>query len=356
MGCRIGFPSPLFTLRRPPNISWATAARPWAVAGSKLWLTDFLKGSLAFQGFLISDYKALNQIDTSYKKSIDVSINSGINMVMVPDKYREFIALLTELVNEERVPMSRINDAVTRIMRVKMAMELMDSVYDYHADRQLEKTFGSAEHRFVARVAVRESMVLLKNENKTLPMSKWAHRIVVAGKSANNIGVQSGGWTIGWQGGAGDITTGGTTILQAVRNAVSHGTEVMYSPNATHSEGADAIVLVIGEQPYAEMKGDRTELALDSLDQAALDHAHASNVPVVVVVISGRPIDIAPALANASAVLAAWLPGTEGDGVADVLFGDYHPTGKLSYTWPRSAQGSAESRNPLFPFGFGLTF
>ncbi|MDB4915076.1 MAG: glycoside hydrolase family 3 domain protein [Gemmatimonadetes bacterium] len=329
------------------------------VSGDRHLLTDVLKGELNFNGFLISDYKAVNQVHSDYKTAIGISINAGMDMVMVPEHYQEFIALLTELVQEGRVPMSRIDDAVTRILRVKFAMGLMEPGYDPHADHALEQRFGSAEHRAVARQAVRESAVLLKNERGALPLSRSARRIHVVGRSADDIGIQSGGWTIFWQGKAGNITTGGTTVLSAIRAGAGRGTQVTYSADGSGAAGADVVVVVVGEGPYAEMKGDRLELALDASDRQALANARAANSPVVVVVISGRPLDIAPVLADASAVLAAWLPGTEGGGVADVLFGDYRPTGKLSFTWPRSVDQtvrSAAGRDPLFPFGFGLTY
>lgn len=330
------------------------------VSGDRHLLTDVLKGELGFKGFLISDYAAVNQLHPDYKTAIGISINAGMDMVMVPEHYPEFIDLLTQLVQEGRVPMRRIDDAVTRILRVKFAMGLMEPTYDFHADRSLEQRFGSAEHRAVARQAVRESMVLLKNERRALPLSKTARRIHVAGKSADDIGVQSGGWTIFWQGKAGPVTTGGTTVLSAIRAAAGRGTQVTYSADGSGAAGADAVVVVVGEQPYAEMRGDRLELALDPSDRQALANARASNLPVIMVIISGRPLDIAPVLSDANAVLAAWLPGTEGGGVADVLFGDYRPTGKLSFTWPRSvdhaSRNAVDPRDALFPFGFGLTY
>ena len=329
------------------------------VSGDRHLLTDVLKGELGFKGFLISDYRAVDQVHPDYKAAISISINAGMDMVMVPDRYPEFIARLTELVNEGRVPMSRIDDAVTRILRVKFAMGLMAPKYDSRADRALEQRFGSTEHRAVARQAVRESVVLLKNERGALPLAKTAKRIHVAGKSADDIGVQSGGWTIFWQGKAGDITTGGTTILSAVRQGAGRGTQVTYSADGTGAAGADAVVVVVGEQPYAEMQGDRTDLALDDADRAAVANARASGIPVTVVVISGRPVILGSVLDDAAAVVAAWLPGTEGAGVADVLFGDYKPTGKLSYAWPRSMQQvprKTAARDVLFQFGFGLTY
>ena len=329
------------------------------VSGDRHLLTEVLKGELGFQGFLISDYRAVDQVHPDYKSAIAISINAGMDMVMVPDRYAEFITKLTELVNEGRVPMSRIDDAVARILRVKLAMGLLDPNYDFHADRALEARFGSREHRAVARRAVRESMVLLKNERGTLPLSKSSRRIHVAGRAANDIGMQAGGWTIFWQGKAGDITTGGTTILSAIKQAVGQGTQVSYSVDGSGAAGADAVVVVVGEAPYAEMRGDKLDLSLDAADRAAVSNARAAGVPVTVVVISGRPLMLGPVLDEASAIVAAWLPGTEGTGVADVLFGDYKPSGKLSYTWPRS-MGQLPRRDgagePLFPFGFGLTY
>jgi beta-glucosidase len=330
------------------------------VSGDRHLLTDLLKGELGFQGFLISDYRAVDQLHPDYKTAIAMAINAGMDMVMVPDRYREFIAQLTANVTDGRVPMSRIDDAVTRILRVKLAMGLMEPSYDPRADRALEQAFGSAAHRAVARQAVRESMVLLKNERGALPLSKSVRHIHVAGKNADDIGNQSGGWTIDWQGKSGSVTSGGTTILAAIRQAVGPGTLVTSSADAAGAAGADAVVVVIGETPYAEMKGDRLDLALDSADRAAVANARASKTPVIVVVVSGRPVVLGPVVDQADAIVAAWLPGTEGAGVADVLFGDYRPTGKLSYSWPRSMQqvprSAPASRDPLFALGFGLTY
>lgn len=330
------------------------------VSGSRYLLTEVLKGELGFRGFLISDYNALDQVHPDRKTGIAMSINAGMDMVMVPERYREFITLLTENVREGRVSMARVDDAVTRILRVKLAMGLLDPGYDYRADRALEQRFGSAAHRAVARQAVRQSLVLLKNERSTLPLAKGARRIHVAGKSADDVGNQSGGWTISWQGKSGAVTTGGTTILSAMRRAVGPGTQVTYSADGTGGTGADAVVVVVGETPYAEMQGDRLDLALDSADRVAVTNARAANVPLTVVVLSGRPLVLGSVLGQADAIVAAWLPGSEGAGVTDVLFGDYKPTGRLSFAWPRAMTGvpasAAAARNPLFPLGFGLTY
>jgi beta-glucosidase len=331
------------------------------VSGHKQLMTDILKRELRFDGFLISDYNAIDQITKDYKEAIAVSINAGMDMVMVPQRYREFHELLVALVKEGRVPQSRIDDAVTRILRVKFAMGMMDRNRSQLADRNLHSTFGSAAHRQVARECVRASLVLLKNSRRALPLRKTARHIHVAGKSADDIGNQCGGWTIDWQGKSGDVTTGGTTILQAIQTAVSKQTRVTHSKDGAGGEGADVGVVVIGETPYAEGLGDREDLSLAPEDVAAVENLKRAGLPVVAVLVTGRPVILEPILARCDAVVAAWLPGTEGQGVADVLFGDYRPTGKLSFSWPRSnAQlpiNVGDRRyNPLFRYGFGLTY
>ena len=329
-------------------------------SGSKRLLTDILKTELGFEGFLISDYNALDQLPGDRRAQVKQSINAGMDMVMVPEKYKEFYAALKDLAEKGEVPMARVDDAVLRILRVKIAMGLMDPARSSLADRSLQARFGSPAHREVARRAVRQSLVLLKNEKKTLPLSKTAKRIVVAGKNADDIGNQCGGWTIDWQGKSGPIVPGGTTILAALK-AAAKGGEVTLSADGTGAMGADVAVVVAGEKPYAEFFGDREDLALDKDDLAAIANVKKAGIPVVVVVVSGRPLILGDALGQADAVVAAWLPGTEGQGVADVLFGDYKPTGKLSFTWPRTmAQipinvGDA-AYDPQFPFGFGLTY
>jgi beta-glucosidase len=331
------------------------------VSGIKRLLTDILKEELGFEGFLISDYKAVNQITSDYKEAIGISINAGMDMVMVPTDYEQFFNLLRELVKEGKVPLSRIDDAVTRILRVKFAMGLMDKGRSPLADRRLHKTFGSAGHRQVARECVRQSLVLLKNEKRTLPLSKKLARIHVGGKSADDIGNQCGGWTIDWQGKSGDVTTGGTTILKAIQNTVSNATKVTASKDGTGANGADVGIVVVGETPYAEGVGDRDDLTLAAADVTAINKMKQAGIPVVVVLLSGRPMIINDALSQCDAFIAAWLPGTEGQGVADVLFGDYKPTGKLSFTWPRSMAQipinvGDKDYDPLFKYGFGLTF
>jgi beta-glucosidase len=330
-------------------------------SGDKHLLTDILKRDLGFQGFLISDYNAIDQVDRDFKKAIGISINAGMDMAMVPSKYKEFIANLKQLVEEGVVPMARIDDAVTRILRVKFAMGLMDPKRSQLADRSLHKTFGSAEHRLVAREAVRQSLVLLKNQNQVLPLKKTAARIHVGGKSADDLGNQCGGWTIDWQGKSGAVTPGGTTVLAAIRQAAGKGTQVTFSKDGTGATGATVGVVVIGERPYAEGNGDRTDLALAQEDVDAVANMKAAGIPVVVILFSGRPMILGGVLDQADAVVAAWLPGTEGEGIADVLFGDFRPTGKLSFAWPRSMAQVArhpgdKEYDPLFGFGYGLSY
>jgi beta-glucosidase len=331
------------------------------LSGSKRLLTEILKQELGFQGFLISDYRAIGQITKDFKSAIEISINAGMDMAMEPTDYRRFIALLRELVNEGKVPISRIDDAVTRILRVKFAMGLMDKNRSPLADRSLHRSFGSADHRRVARECVRQSLVLLKNEKKILPLSKKIARIHVGGRSADDIGNQCGGWTIDWQGKSGNITTGGTTILKAIQETVSPATKVTSSADGSGASGAEVGIVVVGELPYAEGRGDREDLSLSIEDTNAISNMKRANIPLVVVLLSGRPMIVNDALAQADAFVAAWLPGTEGHGITDVLFGDYKPTGKLSCSWPRSMTqipinvGDADY-DPLFRYGFGLTY
>jgi beta-glucosidase len=330
-------------------------------SGSKRLLTEILKDELGFEGFLISDYGAIDALPGDYKYKIAMSINAGMDMVMVPQRYEEFFAKLKEGAQDGTVPMPRIDDAVRRILRVKIAMGLMDKNHSQLADRALWKQFGSPEHRAVARDAVRQSLVLLKNEHGALPLAKTAKRIQVAGKSGDDLGNQCGGWTITWQGSSDNVTPGGTTVLQAIRKAVSKETKVTFAADGKGAEGADVGVVVIGEKPYAEMNGDRSDLSLAPEDVAAVENMKAAGIPVVVVLLSGRPMIIDKIIDKVDAFVAAWLPGTEGDGVADVLFGDYKPAGKLSFSWPRSMAQVTVHRgdanyDPLYKYGYGLSY
>jgi beta-glucosidase len=325
--------------------------------GNRHLLTDVLKGELGFTGFVVSDWAGIDQLPGDYESDVETAIGAGIDMVMVPDRYPEFISTLRRLVESGRVPMDRVDDAVRRILRQKIRLGLFEHP---HADRSLLPRVGSDEHRQLAREAVQRSLVLLKNDGAVLPLSKMAGRIHVAGKNADDLGNQCGGWTITWQGSSGAITTG-TTILGGIRSAVLSGTAVTYARDGAGAAGADVGIVVVGETPYAEGVGDRADLSLDAEDVAAAQAVHASGIPTVVVLVSGRPMILGPVLAEADALVAAWLPGTEGEGVADVLFGDVAPTGRLSHSWPRSmAQVPVNvgdtDYDPLFPYGYGLSW
>lgn len=328
-------------------------------------ITDVLKGELGFRGIVVSDWAAIDQVATDYRRAIEISINAGLDMVMIPNgpdkpnNYVEFIEKLRDLVTSGRVDRSRIDDSVRRILRIKVESGLFEHPF---SDRALLEAIGSDAHRQVARECVRKSLVLLKNEGHALPLSRSMKRLHVAGRAADDLGMQCGGWTIDWQGKRGAVTRGGTTILAAVKAAVAPVTEVTYSADGSNADGADAILVVVGEEPYAEMKGDRKDLSLAPEDLAVVEKARATGRPVITVLFSGRPLILGAALESSRALIAAWLPGTEGQGVTDVLFGDSRPTGRLPHTWPRSMDqvpanaAETDRGRPLFPFGFGLDY
>lgn len=325
------------------------------VHGSKALFTDLLKDELGFEGFVISDWAAINELPGTYRQQIVASVNAGFDMIMVPDDYETFIPTLTSAIEAGEIPMERVDDAVSRILKVKFELGLFENPM---TDRSLFSEIGSDEHRAVARQAVRESMVLLKNENAVLPISKSAAKVHVSGRFADNLGFQLGGWSIFWQGGSGDITEG-TSILEGIREV--YDGEVTFNEQGFNVAGADVAIAVIGEEPYAEGAGDRDDLSLSLQDVNVVRNLKATGVPVVVIIVCGRPLIIDDILENADAIIAAWLPGTEGDGVADVVFGDYAPTGKLSNSWPRTMEQvpinvGDPGYDPLYEYGYGLTY
>ncbi len=324
-------------------------------------ITDVLKGELGFTGFVVSDWNAIDQIDGQPGFTADevrIAINAGLDMIMVPNDWRRFITLLRDEAQAGRVPLARIDDANRRILTKKFELGLFEHPF---TDRSWTGSVGSDAHRGLARQAVRESQVLLKNKFGVLPLPRTAPKFFVAGKNADDIGNQSGGWTISWQGSSG-ATTPGTTILQGIRAAVAPGTTVAYNRDGFGIDDSyKAAIAVVGETPYAEGMGDRPgSMGLDSGDLTVLSRLKAAGVPVVVVLVSGRPLDIAAQLGDWDALVAAWLPGTEGAGVADVLFGGYDPTGTLPVTWPASASQEpinvGDGKPALFPFGAGQRF
>ncbi|MFP4163881.1 MAG: glycoside hydrolase family 3 N-terminal domain-containing protein [Chitinispirillaceae bacterium] len=323
--------------------------------GHKYLISDILKDELGFGGFVVSDWDAIDTLSPDYKDAVKISINAGIDMVMAPSAFADFTQHLKSLVNENEVPIERVDDAVRRILNVKYRMGLFEKPL---AKREYIDRIGSPEHREIARECVRQSLVLLKNENELLPLPKEGKKIVVGGSHADDVGLMCGGWTMEWQGMSGDIE-GGTSILNAMVNTVSDPDLV--SQGHSFDPDADVFVLVFGELPYAEYSGDRESLSLESADIDLAKQYHEAGIPVVGVLISGRPLIITDILPYTSAFMAAWLPGTEGQGVADVLFGDHAPTGKLSHSWPRDMNqipvnvGDADY-DPLFEYGYGLSY
>lgn len=330
-------------------------------------ITEVLKGQLGFTGIVISDWNGADALNTSdYSYSLKTAINAGIDMFMEPTNWKTkgFFSTVINLVNTNQVAQSRIDDAVTRILRVKFESGVFESPY---ADRSLlsNGSFGGAAHREIAREAVRKSATLLKNDNSILPLSKDS-RVFVAGAKADDMGYQCGGWTISWQGSSGDITTG-TTILDGIRDAVTNSSNVTYSADGSGAAGNDVAIVVVGESPYAEWFGDAgtdqpiANLDLGIEDQSVVDTVKSSGVPTIVIMLSGRPMNITSRLGDWKGFIAAWLPGTEGEGLADVIFGDYDFSGKLPVSWPASFDSTGikvnagdSSYHPLFPFGYGL--
>jgi beta-glucosidase len=327
--------------------------------GHKHLITDVLKGELGFQGLVVSDWNGIDELPGTPLQHIEQAVNAGIDMMMVPDKYREFIDGMKQNVKDGRIPLARIDDAVRRILTIKFRLGLFERPF---GDPSQRARIGSAEHRAVARQAVRESQVLLVNRSNTLPIKSTVSRIAVLGKAADDIGLQCGGWTISWQGASGPVTEG-TTVLQAIRKAAPKAS-ITHVRAGDSVPAADVAVVVIGEPPYAEMKGDRKDLQLDPADVEAVRAAKKAGLPVVVILFSGRPLILEPILQDADALIAAWLPGSEGDGIADVLFGAYNPTGKLSVTWPRTMSqvpinvgpNGEKPQGALFDYGFGLRY
>lgn len=324
--------------------------------GHKYLITDVLKGELGFDGFVVSDWQAIDQLEGDYASDIEKSINAGIDMVMVPYDYTNFINTLKTVVQNGLITEERIDDAVRRILTQKFKLGLFENPL---SDRNLISSVGTEEHREVARQCVRESLVLLKKKDGVLPIPKSDVNIFLAGSHANNIGNQCGGWTISWQGSSGNITRG-TTVMFALIEALQSG-QVYYSEDGDFENlEADYSVVVIGETPYAEGAGDRTDLTLSMSDIKLVKKMKALGKPVVVILMSGRPMIVEPILHYADAIFAAWLPGTEGSGITDVLLGDYQPKGLLSHSWPRSMDQipvniGDEDYDPLYEYGFGIT-
>ncbi|NEA36330.1 glycoside hydrolase family 3 N-terminal domain-containing protein [Streptomyces sp. SID13031] len=334
----------------------ATISGPQKMHGDAALINGTLKQQLGFKGFVISDWAAIDQLPGDYPSDIRTSINAGLDMIMVPSNYQGFTQGLTDEVTAGRVTQARVDDAVSRILTEKFKLGLFEHPY---SDQTRLGTVGSPANRAVGREAAAKSQVLLKNDGNLLPLAPTA-KVYVAGSNANDLGNQLGGWSITWQGGSGNTTTG-TTILDGIKQVAPTAT---FSQDASAPlDGHDVGVVVVGEKPYAEGIGDVGNnghtLALSAADKAAVDKVCAA-MKCVVLDVSGRPQVVADQLGKINALVASWLPGTEGAGVADVLFGKRPFSGRLPVTWPKSeAQqpinvGDA-AYDPQYPYGWGLT-
>jgi beta-glucosidase len=378
------------------SVDWTEdgVGNPINMHGNRELISGWLKDKVGFDGFVISDYNGIDHIGGDFHTNVVTGVNAGIDMFMQPSNFRDFITTLVAAVNADEVPVARIDDAVSRILTKKFQLGLFEHPL---TDRTDIGQIGSPQHRAVARRAVAESQVLLKNDHRALPLRSnrggWGHGhgkkhghgngwndrgpIYVAGSNSDNIGNQAGGWTLTWQGGSTNVIPG-TTILGGIRDAAGNR-QVVSSPDASAPipDGATGIV-VVGETPYAEGYGDvggpqwaydpgdngqprpQQTMMLNAADKAAIDKVCAAVEKCIVSVVSGRPLQIDPAQLNEiDALVASWLPGSEGEGVADVLFGRRPFTGKLPVTWPRTVDqepinvGDA-NYDPLFPYGWGL--
>ncbi len=323
--------------------------------GNRELLTDVLKERMGFDGILVGDWDGHAQIPGCTNGNCPQALNAGLDMFMVPHDWRELHRNIVAQVRSGAIPMARLDDAVRRILRVKMRMGLFEAGKPSRRmyGGKLEQ-IGSPEHRAVARQAVRESLVLLKNDG-ALPI-RPQQRVLVAGDGADDIGKQSGGWTVSWQGteNKNEDFPGGTSIWQGIRAAVdAAGGRATLSIDGAFTDKPDVAVVVFGENPYAEWMGDLRTIIYDNpRDITLVRRLRAAGVPVVSVFLSGRPLWVNPYLNASNAFVAAFLPGTEGGGVADVLFGTFDFKGTLSFSWPKLPT----AQEPLFPIGFGLTY
>jgi beta-glucosidase len=323
-------------------------------------IQDVLKGELGFEGFVVSDYEAVHQLSgKNLYNQLVASVNAGVDMFMEPLHWRDCISNIKKAVKNGDITEERINDAVSRILKVKFEVDLFNNPV---GNRELAAdTLGSDENREIAKQAVRESLVLLKNERNVLPLKKKA-KIFVSGPAADNVGIQCGGWTKTWQGGLDSSSrwVKGSTILDGFKKiAEENGGTIYTDPDDINK--ADVAVIVIGEKPYAEFEGDEEKLDLYSGmalegNKEALELAKKARIPVVVILVSGRARIVTEEIKNWDAFVAAWLPGSEGDAVAEVLYGDYEFKGKLPVTWPSSEENlKPGDKSCLFPFGYGFT-
>ncbi|MDB6086319.1 MAG: beta-glucosidase, partial [Gammaproteobacteria bacterium] len=369
-------------------------------------ITDVLKGRMGFDGLVVSDWDGIDEVQSCSKDHCAQAVNAGIDLFMVPEQWRAFIENTVAQVRNGDIPQARIDDAVTRLLRVKLRAGLFEKGRPSSRPlAQRSALVGAPEHRAIAREAVRRSLVLLKNDGNLLPLRPQL-QVMVSGDGADNIGKQTGGWTLTWQGtgNSNEDVPGATSIYEGIRAAVSDaGGTATLSADGSYRTKPDVAIVVFGEDPYAEWHGDigsiayraadtRTEIDVlrpapespapggwsepvvkattqtgPDADLALLKRLRQNHVPVVAVFLAGRPRGITPELEASHAFVVAWLPGTEGGGIADVLFrrktGEVNAdfSGKLPFSWPRggtesSARGGERNPRPLFPFGFGLAY
>jgi beta-glucosidase len=310
-------------------------------------VTGVLKGELGFDGVVVTDWNGGQRFGAAHSV-----INAGIDMAMQPGNHDEFISDLKGSVLDQTVPMSRIDDAVRRILQLKFKLGLF---VDPFAKEEFAATVGSAEHRAVARQAVRESLVLMKSKNAALPLSP-SDMIAVVGAHGNNSGLQSGGWSIHWQGQT-ESYSGATTIFDGI-NAVA--TNVEYAEEGCYDGmTAEKAVVVVGETPYAESAGDSDQLWLSDAHKDLIKSCKDLGKTVITLLISGRALAIEPDIKMSDAFIAAWLPGSEGGGVADFLFATdgFKPKGKSPYSWPVDVADiplAPNADHALFQYGYGL--
>ncbi|WP_421838055.1 glycoside hydrolase family 3 N-terminal domain-containing protein [Novosphingobium sp.] len=329
------------------------------IAANKGLVTDVLKDRLGFGGFVVTDWNAHGQIPGCTNASCPQALLAGVDMYMAPDSWKPLYASLLKQVQDGTVPMARLDDAVSRILRVKLRLGLFEM--GAPSTRPLAgqwNLLGSPEHRAIAREAVRKSLVLLKNIG-VLPLKKGA-RLLVAGDGADDVARQSGGWTITWQGTGltRDLFPGATTLWEGLKSAAeASGGSAQLAPDGRFTQKPDAAIVVFGETPYAEFQGDIRSLQLRSDltgPLATMKALKAQGIPVVAVMLTGRPLFVNPELNAADAFVVAWLPGSEGGGVADVLYANDGAdfTGRLPTAWPRTARPGDD---PLFAYGYGLS-
>ena len=350
--------------------------------GHEHLVSQVLKQDLGFDGIVVSDWDGLKYLDADYSKAVVMSVNAGIDVHMIPEHWQRFIQVLLEAVEQGHVAMDRIDDAVRRILLTKYRYGLFSAQPPAKRHLSLREQVGSSAHRAVAADAVRRSLVLLKDAQSLLPIKPSA-KVLVAGRNADNMGRQCGGWTISWQGDAEDSMVEGTTIWEGIRQRVPGATlSVDLSGAEADPSLHEVAIVVIGETPYAEGHGDirPTPIVLDELaameglinplepygaslelaelhpeDAACIERISAAGVPVVAVLVSGRPLIVNRELEAAEAFVAAWLPGSQGEGVAQVLFGEYGFSGRLPLPWPKAfLQAENSSYSELFEAGFGL--